>query len=336
MALEVHLTGFGAFRNVPINPVEIVVKEIEENFAHVVDNYPAGTTRHGTHYLPQARPVQHVILLHLGVDASRDYFAFEKQAWNDASFRIPDEEGWMPKGVRIREEDGPVTCTRQTSLDLDRLSQLLRGRGYCAAVSHDPGRFVCNWVYYQSLCHVGDYAAHMGDTRADVTHTDDGMHADVTRALAASRSQGGVVSEHGDVASVSASGLVATMSKEAGSGGQEHFAERGEGAPNGGGVATLVHKDEFSNFPACTGPVHDGNGTIRVEGTGHVGDHDAHVLNDPRKGHHSCRCRGHASPDVCVRMESLFVHMPPFECIPKAKQVEFVGALMEELAGVLV
>ena len=95
----------------------------------------------------------HIVILHLGVSYKAKNFQIEKCAYNEASFRIPDEAGYQPKKESI------FGCTRfgescNTTLDVNKICHDLRERrGYGGRVSTsgDPGRFVCNYTYYYSL-----------------------------------------------------------------------------------------------------------------------------------------------------------------------------------------
>ncbi|KAK1319014.1 hypothetical protein QJS10_CPB04g01058 [Acorus calamus] len=102
---------------------------------------------------PNAEPLSagRVIWLHLGVNSGATKFAIEQQAVNEATFRCPDELGWKPQRVPIVPSDGGITRIRETSLPVNNLTKALAKMGYEVIPSDDAGRFVCNFVYYQSL-----------------------------------------------------------------------------------------------------------------------------------------------------------------------------------------
>lgn len=92
------------------------------------------------------------IFLHLGVDVScqKPVFALESMAYNTASFRIKDEDGYQPQDIAIHGSKPlhePLCCT----IDLNRAASKLIEAGHGVVVSNDPGRFVCNYTYYTSL-----------------------------------------------------------------------------------------------------------------------------------------------------------------------------------------
>ena len=99
------------------------------------------------------------VILHLGVDYRGTKFRLERCAYDDATFRVPDERGYRPEGVCILGEDVDGESSRglgrclKTTLDLDRLCrELKKCKGSPDVfVSDDPGRFVCNYAYCLSL-----------------------------------------------------------------------------------------------------------------------------------------------------------------------------------------
>ena len=98
------------------------------------------------------RPI--VILLHLGVNYKGSYFDLERYAYNEADFRIPDERGLQPKNEPIVEEMA-VGESLETMFDVPALVEELNRKrskgGTLAVTSTDPGRFLCNFIYYYSM-----------------------------------------------------------------------------------------------------------------------------------------------------------------------------------------
>jgi pyroglutamyl-peptidase len=114
------------------------------------------------------------VLLHLGVDYNSSQFKLEQCAYNDATFRVPDERGYQPHCECIildgnienkcSEVDASSSAHRypswgkclRTTLDLQSLrDELQQCTNEHVTISTDPGRFVCNYTYYLSLdrCH---------------------------------------------------------------------------------------------------------------------------------------------------------------------------------------
>ena len=97
------------------------------------------------------RPTRGTCFVHLGVSGRAERFTLERTAWNEASFACPDERGFQPQRAPIAADDGSTVFSRQTRLPVQELARRLTARGFDTEVSDDPGRFVCNYLYYQSL-----------------------------------------------------------------------------------------------------------------------------------------------------------------------------------------
>ncbi len=129
-----------------------------------------------------------MVLLHMGVDGTRPTFNLEQVAQNCAHFRCADEDGWLacnepiewPSGAsggasaaevlpgqlgggaqlgprelqqaqsRQRQQQlPPLPGPRQSDLPLAEVRERLMKRGFTVNVSHDAGRFVCNYTLYR-------------------------------------------------------------------------------------------------------------------------------------------------------------------------------------------
>lgn len=65
-------------------------------------------------------------------------------------FRCADECGFQPESTPIVPER-PLEETLTSALPLQDLCAQLAATGFNCNVSDDPGRFLCNYVYYRSL-----------------------------------------------------------------------------------------------------------------------------------------------------------------------------------------
>ncbi|KAI3733497.1 hypothetical protein L6452_12940 [Arctium lappa] len=74
--------------------------------------------------------------LHMGMIDGSSKFAIEQKAANEDTLLCPDELGWQPK-----------ICIIDAILEF-----LEKIKCYDAMISDDAGSFVCNYVYYHSLC----------------------------------------------------------------------------------------------------------------------------------------------------------------------------------------
>ncbi|CAM6094449.1 unnamed protein product [Calypogeia fissa] len=105
----------------------------------------------------EAQGQPEVVWVHFGVNSGASRFAVEQRAVNEATFRCPDEMGWQPDGMPIVVEDGAISNVRETKLPTSKIVAELVKSGFDAVVSYDAGRFVCNYLYYQSLRHAANH-----------------------------------------------------------------------------------------------------------------------------------------------------------------------------------
>jgi pyrrolidone-carboxylate peptidase len=92
---------------------------------------------------------EHVFLL-FGVNGKAGpEFALERTGWNDCSFRVPDERGWMPEKQPIVPRNGTIEQCYTSQLPLEKIQSKLTKSNFPVKISDDPGRFLCNFVCYQ-------------------------------------------------------------------------------------------------------------------------------------------------------------------------------------------
>lgn len=166
----VVVTGFGPFHGVEKNPTQWMVETIREkaqrgmgldeggqivacavldvaakNAKKCVEElvHMAENDAKGTQYVP--------VMVHFGVDTTREGIHVEQRAYNEADFRCPDNQGWQPKGQAIDESVGGRQQYITTTLPVPQLVRNCREKGFQVHASEDAGRFVCNWTFFQSL-----------------------------------------------------------------------------------------------------------------------------------------------------------------------------------------
>jgi len=92
------------------------------------------------------------IWIHLGVHGGINKIHLEKRCYNDMSFRVPDEAGFQPEmGSLIQGDSGGAKVEfLDTNIPVDTVCEApsLKGK---VVPSTDPGRFLCNYVYFQTL-----------------------------------------------------------------------------------------------------------------------------------------------------------------------------------------
>lgn len=157
----VVLTGFGVFANVTRNPTEDIVNSLldwhpddftlrTEVLVCSVDSVEAFFSNLGEGGAHE-NPRDDIILVHLGVDQGSNAIKLESTAYNNMTFRVPDQNSYQPQESSIVSEcvfDAPLTSL----LDTKKLCKQLEAEEWTVETSEDPGRFLCNYVYYRSLC----------------------------------------------------------------------------------------------------------------------------------------------------------------------------------------
>ncbi|EGC39979.1 hypothetical protein DICPUDRAFT_52340 [Dictyostelium purpureum] len=164
---KIILSGFGKFCGVEDNPSSHLVRDIE-NYINTLENknelkfeivkkdiieVSAEATNH---YLKTLENVnlnkdnnQNPFLLHLGVSSSELSNRLEMYGWNMADFRCKDERGWMPSKELIDQDDSNEKY--ETQLPILEFTNQLSSLNYKVKESDDPGRFLCNYIYFLSL-----------------------------------------------------------------------------------------------------------------------------------------------------------------------------------------
>lgn len=158
---RVIVTGFGVFAGVTKNPTEDIISSLDrwdtEGFSLTtkvlicsvdsVQNFMSDLSE----TLPTIADCDDVILVHLGVDTGSKSIKLETMGFNNMTFRVPDEGGYQPNSVSILGDetfDAPI----ESGLNICKLCEQLSSREWNVESSADPGRFLCNYIYYRSLC----------------------------------------------------------------------------------------------------------------------------------------------------------------------------------------
>ena len=168
---EFHCTGFSKFRRVAVNPTELIMQGLDDYLAEnplrdgcvlghsrvviaaaesaekELEDIYAGLDTDGNERIRKNRQ----IVIHFEVNVRASRFQLELQARNEATFSCPDEMGWAPIKQRVCAGDGDMTVLRQTTLPVELLVAKLKDQGFEVEKSTDAGRFICNWIYYNSL-----------------------------------------------------------------------------------------------------------------------------------------------------------------------------------------
>lgn len=89
------------------------------------------------------------ILVLTGEAVSRNKLTIEKFAYNEEGAKIPDNDGLLIEKEAI---DNAGMAKYQSNIDVDLVVKKLNNSDIL--VSNDPGRFICNLVYYTALLEI--------------------------------------------------------------------------------------------------------------------------------------------------------------------------------------
>lgn len=157
------VTGFGEFHGVKENPSGFLVSSLADYLqsnpipncnlvsSEVIEVSMQGSVGAVQDMKQKCEGVNDrpIIWVHFGVNTQQTGFRLEKVAWNQADFRCPDQRGYQPvdQPIVAENKEPSLSCC----IDLRGAGEALLERGFPVELSTDPGRFICNYIYYQSL-----------------------------------------------------------------------------------------------------------------------------------------------------------------------------------------
>ncbi len=141
---KIVLTGFGSFGDNTVNPAESIVRALEKEEGITVFVLPVVYDR----CAKVIGDTDGEIYLHLGLASSRERITVERYAYNEKNAKAADNDGILFSGEKIVEGGENILTT---PFDTERIVRALEGEEIESAVSTDPGRYVCNNIYYHSL-----------------------------------------------------------------------------------------------------------------------------------------------------------------------------------------
>ena len=132
---KIALTGFTAFSTHSLNPTEILVNKYKDRMDINAEVVPVSYSKSAE----IAKRIEGKALLMMGLAAGRKEISLEKFAWNERKASIPDNDGVLYEGEKIAD-DGEERL--ETEIDIVEIER---------RISTDPGRYVCNNIYYTAL-----------------------------------------------------------------------------------------------------------------------------------------------------------------------------------------
>lgn len=150
---SVLVTGFGPFPGAPVNPTQQIVRNLGRTkrlaghsiAAHVFETSYAAVDCDLPRLIAKHRPRA---LVMFGLAANTPYIRIETTAHNEVSRQHVDVTGRKPKAAAIRPAR---VAFRRGRASFTQLVNAARSAGFKAQISQDPGRYVCNYIYWRAI-----------------------------------------------------------------------------------------------------------------------------------------------------------------------------------------
>jgi pyroglutamyl-peptidase len=154
--MKILITAFGPFGGRVENASSLALVSLRKCFPEIrtrilpVDGVIAPSR------LKQAiRMIRPDALVMLGEAGGSKEIRLETTAWNELDFRIPDIAGRQCSSRPIRKD---AAASLPSKLPLREIHDRLNTMGHPVSFSDDPGRYLCNQVFFCAL----DYLGHSG------------------------------------------------------------------------------------------------------------------------------------------------------------------------------
>jgi pyroglutamyl-peptidase len=147
--MRILVTAFGPFEGRPQNASSLALAGLKRRFPEIRTRvFPVDMVIAPARLRQAMRRIRPDALVLLGEAAGSKAIRLEETAWNELDFRLPDLAGRLPAPRAIRPS-GPASL--KSTLPLASLHQRWVENGYPAEISQDPGRYLCNLVFFKAL-----------------------------------------------------------------------------------------------------------------------------------------------------------------------------------------
>lgn len=147
--MKILVTAFAPFAGRAENASSLALHELGMTFPEILTRIlPVDSVLAPAQLEEALRLLRPDVLILLGEAAGSNSIRLETTAWNELDFKIPDNAGRQPTACTI-QPGSPASLS--ATLPLGKFQTLLAANGHAVALSHDPGRYLCNQVFYHSL-----------------------------------------------------------------------------------------------------------------------------------------------------------------------------------------
>lgn len=147
--MGILVTGFTPFLGNQTNPSGEIARELD-GYRGLVSSLVLDVSykKAESSLLEKIKELKPSHILSLGLAAGAKHVRFERFAYNLKDGKYPDNDGITKINEKI---DGSGADILSSSLEIGEMVSRFRDKGYPIRESDDPGRYICNLVYYLDL-----------------------------------------------------------------------------------------------------------------------------------------------------------------------------------------
>ncbi|MFM2197092.1 MAG: pyrrolidone-carboxylate peptidase [Verrucomicrobiota bacterium] len=150
--MKLLVTAFGPFGGRELNASSLALAGLRKSFPGLRTRVlPVDAVIAPSRLIQAIRLIQPDALLMLGEAGGSREIRLETTAWNELDFRIPDIAGRQYIARPIRR-GAPVSLS--STLPLTEIHERLFSQGHPVTFSEDPGRYLCNQVFFRAMNHL--------------------------------------------------------------------------------------------------------------------------------------------------------------------------------------
>lgn len=145
--MKILITAFDPFGGEKTNPSWEAIKDLNIKDVHKL-MLPTSFEKAKTLLIDKIDELKPDVVLSIGQAGGRSKISIEQVVINLMDAKIPDNDGYMPKQIRIVEDGADAYFS---TLDTYEMSDYLNSKDIPAYVSLSAGAYVCNSVLYSAL-----------------------------------------------------------------------------------------------------------------------------------------------------------------------------------------
>ncbi|MEO5713287.1 MAG: pyroglutamyl-peptidase I [Luteolibacter sp.] len=144
--MKILVTAFGPFDGRLENASSLALRGLMEIFPQLRTRIlPVDSVVAPARLRQALKTIRPDALVMLGEAAGSREIRLETTAWNELDFRIPDIAGRQPS---LRPVVATAPASLSSTLPLEAIHQKLTKLGHGVRFSDDPGRYLCNQVFF--------------------------------------------------------------------------------------------------------------------------------------------------------------------------------------------